>query len=64
MSERETLVADLREWADSYDEFDRRAGTLKSLDQHSGGAVMLRQAADEIERLRVALGRKVEEDNE
>lgn len=42
---------DLRNWADEYDNFDRRAGTLQAT-HVGGGAVMLREAADEIERLR------------
>lgn len=48
------LPGDLRDWADDYDDFDRRAETLKA-GQVGGGAVMLRKAADEIERLRAAL---------
>ena len=41
---------DLRAWADEYDDFDRRAGTLQA-GRVGGGAFMLRQAAHEIERL-------------
>jgi hypothetical protein len=48
------LPGDLRDWADDYDDFDRRAETLR-VGQVGGGAVMLREAAAEIERLRAAL---------
>lgn len=42
---------DLRNWADEYDDFDRRAGTLQA--RHvGGGAAMLREAAAELDLLR------------
>ena len=47
---------DLRARADEYDDFDRRAGTLK-VGQVGGGAAILREAAAEIERLRAALSK-------
>lgn len=52
--ERDIEPAELREWANEYDDFDRRAGVLQAT-WTGGGAAMLRAAAAEIERLGKAL---------